>query len=320
MRPCGTGATAESSAREDRLLIVVRPRRPADGPRRTYTRPDDRRPSQPSCPPPPPPGRTAAAHDRPVAHDAGLPPRAGGTHARVAHAAGGPLPARVPRDPRQVGLSSNSARTRGSSAEVMIATVERLGVDAAIIFSDLLPILEPMGMDLEFAAGEGPVIHNPIRSAADVDRAPRTRRPRPARLRDGRGAGDPGRPRRLDSRDRLRRGSVHARQLLHRGGTSKAWLHTKSLMYAHESAWHDLMGRIARAVSRYLVAQFDAGAQIVQLFDSWVGCLGPRRLPPLRPAPQPHGARRGRGSRARDPLRHRQSRAAAAARARRAAR
>ena len=56
------------------------------------------------------------------------------------------------------------------AAEVMIATVERLGVDAAIIFSDLLPILEPMGMNLEFTAGEGPVIHNPLREPADVQR------------------------------------------------------------------------------------------------------------------------------------------------------
>ena len=59
------------------------------------------------------------------------------------------------------------------------------------------------------------------------------------------------------------------------GGGSRAWLHTKTLMYRHESAWHDMMGRLARAVSRYLVAQLDAGAQIVQLFDSWVGCLSP---------------------------------------------
>jgi len=161
------------------------------------------------------------------------------------------------------------------SAEVMIATVERLGVDAAIIFSDLLPILEPMGMDLEFAAGEGPVIHNPIRTAAEV-----------------------GRLRELDDLDRLgfvmdvvratRAGLDDSIPVIGfagapftlasycvEGGGSKAWLHTKSLMYQHETAWHDLMGRLARAVSRYLVAQFEAGAQIVQLFDSWVGCLGP---------------------------------------------
>jgi uroporphyrinogen decarboxylase len=161
------------------------------------------------------------------------------------------------------------------SAEVMLATVDRLGVDAAIIFSDLLPILEPMGMDLEFAAGEGPVIHNPIRSAADVDRLVE-----------------------LDDLDRLefvmdvvratRAGLDDSIPVIGfagapftlasycvEGGGSKAWLHTKSLMYCHEAAWHDLMGRLARAVSRYLVAQFEAGAQIVQLFDSWVGCLGP---------------------------------------------
>ncbi len=161
------------------------------------------------------------------------------------------------------------------SAEVMLATVNRLGVDAAIIFSDLLPILEPMGMDLEFAAGEGPLIHNPIREAAEV-----------SRLRE------------LEDLDRLsfvmdvvratRAGLDDSIPVIGfagapftlasycvEGGGSKAWLHTKSLMYRSESAWHDLMGKLARAVSRYLVAQLDAGAQIVQLFDSWVGCLSP---------------------------------------------
>ena len=161
------------------------------------------------------------------------------------------------------------------AAEVMIATVERLGVDAAIIFSDLLPILEPMGMNLEFTAGEGPVIHNPLREPADVQRL-----------------------RELDDLDPLgyvmdvvratRAGLDDSLPVIGfagapftlagyciEGGTSKAWLHTKSLMYRHESAWHDLMDRIARAVSRYLVAQLEAGAQLVQLFDSWVGCLSP---------------------------------------------
>jgi uroporphyrinogen decarboxylase len=161
------------------------------------------------------------------------------------------------------------------SAEVMIATVNRLGVDAAIIFSDLLPILEPMGMDLEFAVGEGPVIHNPIREAADL-----------ARLRE------------LDDIDQLRfvidtvaatRAGLDASipvigfagapftlaSYCVEGGGSKSWLHTKSLMYRSESAWHDMMSLLARAVSRYLLAQIDAGAQIVQVFDSWVGCLSP---------------------------------------------
>jgi uroporphyrinogen decarboxylase len=166
-------------------------------------------------------------------------------------------------------------KTPRLSAEVMIATVQRLGVDAAIIFSDLLPLLEPMGLDLEFAAGEGPVIHNPVREPVDVTRV-----------------------RELDDVDRVgfvmdvvratRAGLDESIPVIGfagapftlagyciEGGTSRAWLHTKTLMYRHESAWHDLMGRIARAVSRYLVAQLDAGAQVVQLFDSWVGCLGP---------------------------------------------
>jgi uroporphyrinogen decarboxylase len=161
------------------------------------------------------------------------------------------------------------------SAEVMIATVDRLGVDAAIIFSDLLPILEPMGMDLEFAAGEGPVIHNPLREPADVQRL--------RELEDIDQLGyvmDVVRATRAGLDDSIPViGFAGAPFTLAgyciEGGTSKAWLHTKTLMYRHEAAWHDLMGRIARAVSRYLVAQLDAGAQLVQLFDSWVGCLSP---------------------------------------------
>jgi uroporphyrinogen decarboxylase len=161
------------------------------------------------------------------------------------------------------------------SAEVMIATVERLGVDAAIIFSDLLPLLEPMGMDLEFAAGEGPVIHNPLREAADVNR-----------LRELDDIGPMGFV--MDVVRATRAGLDDSIPVIGfagapftlasycvEGGTSRAWLHTKTLMYRHETAWHDLMAKLARAVSRYLVAQIEAGAQIVQLFDSWVGCLGP---------------------------------------------
>lgn len=161
------------------------------------------------------------------------------------------------------------------SAEVMIATVERLGVDAAIIFSDLLPLLEPMGMDLEFAAGEGPVIHNPLREPADVNRLREFDDISPMGF-----VMDVVRATRAGLDDSIPViGFAGAPFTLAsyciEGGTSRAWLHTKTLMYRHETAWHDLMGRLARAVSRYLVAQIDAGAQIVQLFDSWVGCLGP---------------------------------------------
>ena len=161
------------------------------------------------------------------------------------------------------------------AAEVMIATVHRLGVDAAIIFSDLLPILVPMGLDLEFTAGEGPVIHNPVRVAADVDRVRELHDVDPVGyvmdvVRATRAGLDEGIP---------VIGFAGAPFTLAgyciEGGTSKAWTLTKAFMYGHESAWHDLLARIARAVSRYLVAQIEAGARVVQLFDSWVGCLGP---------------------------------------------
>jgi uroporphyrinogen decarboxylase len=161
------------------------------------------------------------------------------------------------------------------SAEVMLRTVERLGVDAAIIFSDLLPILEPMGLDLEFAHGEGPVIHNPVRTAADVDRVReldsvepldfvmQTVRQTRASLRpDLPVIGFAGAPFTLAS-------------YVIEGGGSRNYLHTKALMYRDEGAWHALLSRLARAVGRYLCAQVTAGAQAVQLFDSWAGCLGP---------------------------------------------
>ena len=160
-------------------------------------------------------------------------------------------------------------------AEVMLTAVERLGVDAAIIFSDLLPILEPMGMDLEFSKGEGPVIHNPIREIEDVDRlielesvdslhfvmetVRQTRAGLPAEMPLIGFAGAP-----------FTLGSYAIE-----GGSSRTYLHTKTLMYRDEGAWSALMGRFARAITRYLNAQIAAGAQVVQLFDSWVGCLGP---------------------------------------------
>ncbi len=160
-------------------------------------------------------------------------------------------------------------------SEVMCTAVARLGVDAAIIFSDLLPILEPMGVDLEFAQGEGPVIHNPVREAADVDRVlelesvdsldfvmetvRQTRRDLPAHLPL---IGFAGAPFTLAS-------------YVIEGGSSRNYLHTKTLMYRDVGAWRELMQRLARSITRYLNAQIAAGAQCVQLFDSWVGCLGP---------------------------------------------
>jgi len=160
-------------------------------------------------------------------------------------------------------------------SEVMCTAVERLGVDAAIIFSDLLPILEPMGIDLEFVVGDGPQIHNPVREAADVDRVvelentdalhfvfetvAQTRRDLPESIPL---IGFAGAPFTLAS---------YAIE----GGSSRNFSHTKTLMYRESSAWNELIGRLTRSVVRYLNAQIAAGAQAVQLFDSWVGCLSP---------------------------------------------
>jgi uroporphyrinogen decarboxylase len=160
-------------------------------------------------------------------------------------------------------------------SEIMCTAVEKLGVDAAIIFSDLLPILEPMGLELDFPRGEGPVIYNPVQAPADVDRVleledmgaldfaietvRRTRADLPPRLPL---IGFAGAPFTLAS-------------YTIEGGSSRSYLHTKTLMYRDAGAWRTLMERLSRAVTRYLNAQIAAGAQCVQLFDSWVGCLGP---------------------------------------------
>jgi uroporphyrinogen decarboxylase len=160
-------------------------------------------------------------------------------------------------------------------SEVMCTAVDRLGVDAAIIFSDLLPILEPMGMDLEFAAGEGPVIHNPVRTARDIERVKelsaldelhfvmqtveQTRADLPGGIPL---IGFAGAPFTLAS---------YAIE----GAGSRNYLFTKTLMYTDSGAWNALLGRLVRAIVLYLNGQIAAGAQAVQIFDSWVGCLGP---------------------------------------------
>jgi uroporphyrinogen decarboxylase len=161
------------------------------------------------------------------------------------------------------------------AAEVTVTAAERLGVDAAIIFADILLILEPMGADLEFAHGEGPVIHNPVRKAADVDRLRQIedvsaldfvneaiRQTRRALKPDIPLIGFAGAPFTLAS-------------YLTEGGGSKNYVHTKSLMYNDSGAWHAMMSLIAMSLVKYLNAQIEAGVQAVQLFDSWVGALGP---------------------------------------------
>jgi uroporphyrinogen decarboxylase len=166
-------------------------------------------------------------------------------------------------------------KTPEVAAEVTTYAAHRLNVDAAIIFADILLIIEPMGLELEFAQGEGPVIHNPVRSPEDVDR-----------LREVES---------IESLDYVMQAIRITRRELKpnipligfcgapftlasyicEGGGSKNYINTKRLMYNDPGAWHEMMSRISRALALYLNAQIDAGAQAVQLFDSWVGCLSP---------------------------------------------
>jgi uroporphyrinogen decarboxylase len=161
------------------------------------------------------------------------------------------------------------------AAEVTVTAVERLGVDAAIIFADILLILEPLGIELEFAKGEGPVIHNPVRKPSDVDRLRELHdahelefvyqaisQTRSALKPDIPLIGFCGAPFTLAS-------------YMTEGSGSKNYVHTKQLMYDDPGAWHAMMALISRALAKYLNAQIAAGAQAVQLFDSWVGCLSP---------------------------------------------
>jgi uroporphyrinogen decarboxylase len=166
-------------------------------------------------------------------------------------------------------------KTPSLAAEVTVTAAERLGVDAAIIFADILLILEPIGINLEFAHGEGPVIHNPVRTAADVDG-----------LREIEDVGsldfvcEAIRQTRESLRDDLpligfSGAPFTLASYMVEGGGSKNYVYTKTLMYNDSGAWHAMMSLISRGLVKYLNAQIEAGAQVVQLFDSWVGCLSP---------------------------------------------
>ena len=179
-------------------------------------------------------------------------------------------------------------KTPDLAVEVTLQPVRRFAVDAAIIFADILLPLEPMGLSLEFAVGEGPVIANPLRSAADV-----------GALRPVRPDADLGFV--LESIGQARAALAGEVPLIGfagapftlasyaiEGGGSRNYVETKRLMYREPDAWHDLMGRLADAVTGFLAAQVAAGAQAVQLFDSWVGALP---AADYRQLVQPHSAR-----------------------------
>lgn len=160
-----------------------------------------------------------------------------------------------------------------AAAEVTVTAAERLGVDAAIVFADILLILEPFGVGLEYSKNDGPVLHNPVRTPADIDRLPAVDAAAAVpfvydAVRAARAAlkvpliGFAGAPFTLAS-------------YVIEGGGSRNYVHTKTLMYGAPESWHTLMRRLVGAVAGYLNAQIAAGAEAVQLFDSWVGCLAP---------------------------------------------
>lgn len=161
------------------------------------------------------------------------------------------------------------------AAQVTIQAVERLGVDAAIIFADILLIVEPMGVGLEFSKGDGPVIHRPVRSGGDVDALPEITPSESLPF--------------VFEAVRLARAGLSPRvpligfsgapftvaSYLIEGGSSRNYIETKRLMYSDPGAWRALMERLTRMIAAYVNEQIAAGAQAIQLFDSWVGCLSP---------------------------------------------
>ena len=161
------------------------------------------------------------------------------------------------------------------ATEVTLQPIRRMEVDAAILFSDLLLPLEPMGLPFNFVKGEGPQIERPIESPADIDRL-RTFEPRAALAPVLEAIG-------LIQHELAGRlpliGFAGAPFTLAsyaiEGGHSNNFARTKSLMYGHPDAWHRLCERFATIVAGYLAAQIDAGVDAVQLFDSWVGALSP---------------------------------------------
>jgi uroporphyrinogen decarboxylase len=166
-------------------------------------------------------------------------------------------------------------KTPSAAAEVTLQPVEHMGVDAAILFADILLVLEPLGVGLSFAKGDGPVIAHPVRDATDVARMPR-----------------------VDVADalsyvfetvRLVKQALGGRVPLIgfagapftlasyaiEGGGSRNYAHTKRLMYAQPEAFHALMTRLVDVTADYLNGQIDAGVEAIQVFDSWVGNLAP---------------------------------------------
>jgi uroporphyrinogen decarboxylase len=161
------------------------------------------------------------------------------------------------------------------AAEVTLQPVDILGVDAAILFSDILIPVEPMGMRLEFTDKEGPVLSEPVRNKSAVEKLliPDVEDDLPFVF---------------DTIRILRKELEHKVPLIGfagapftlatymiEGGTSKNFLHTKKLMFQNSSVFSYLMEKITETITAYLSSQIKAGAQAVQIFDTWAGILAP---------------------------------------------
>ncbi len=160
------------------------------------------------------------------------------------------------------------------AAEVTLQPVRALGVDAAILFADILLPVIPLGLGLEFAKGEGPVIASPVHTLEDV------RRMKPFNAEADLGY--------VMEAIRLLRGTLGGVPLIGfcgapftvasyviEGGSSREFLKTKTMMYSAPEVFHALMDKLSTVLTDYIVAQIHAGAQAIQLFDSWVGTLSP---------------------------------------------
>ena len=165
-------------------------------------------------------------------------------------------------------------KTPELAAEVTLQPINRFSLDAAIIFADILLPLEPMGLQLTFVEDKGPVIRNPIRDEAAINQ-----------LRMVGGEAFPF----TDKAIRLARKSLEGRVPLIgfagapftlasyaiEGGSSRSYIHTKALMYSKPDLWKRLMEKFVAVLMEYLRVQIQAGAQAIQIFDSWVGSLSP---------------------------------------------
>lgn len=163
-------------------------------------------------------------------------------------------------------------QTPDLAAQVSLEPIERLGVDAAILFADIMLLPIAMGADVKIVDAVGPIVGDPIASSADI-----------AKLKPF----EPGNAAYLQETIKILRGELTVPLIgfsaapftlasyLIEGQPTRTWLKTKQFMFARTAAWQQLMDVLSDAIIAYLSMQVDAGAQAVQLFDSWVGCLSP---------------------------------------------